>query len=271
MADPHTWLIKEWASRLALSLESMTGSAPKVTAAESAGAPALSEAPLWWRQPFEPLRDAAIWVGAEQSVWSDIGNAVLTAAGVEETTPEDLRGTYLEVIRQALSGMAQALAGLTRQDVRCAEGGEAAEGPADRCVPFHVQFSGAKKVTLAIAFSTGLLELGQSSQKPAQTVRAPESVPAEAEEPDTKHTIDLLYEVELPVSVSFGRARLPLKEVLKLTSGSIVELNRTVSEPVEIIVNNCVIARGEVVVVDGNYGVRVMQILSRRERLRTLY
>jgi flagellar motor switch protein FliN/FliY len=96
-------------------------------------------------------------------------------------------------------------------------------------------------------------------------------VTKEPEEPDTKRTIDLLYDVELPVSVSFGRAHLPLKEVLKLTSGSIVELNRSVSEPVEIIVNNCVIARGEVVVVDGNYGVRIVQILSRRERLRTLY
>ena len=45
--------------------------------------------------------------------------------------------------------------------------------------------------------------------------------------------------------------------MLKLTSGSIVELNRAVLEPVEVIVNNCVIARGEVVVVDGNYGVRI--------------
>jgi flagellar motor switch protein FliN/FliY len=77
-------------------------------------------------------------------------------------------------------------------------------------------------------------------------------------------------EVELPVSVSFGRAQIALRDVLKLTSGSIVELNRTISDPVEIIVNNCVIARGEVVVVDGNYGVRIHQVISREERLRTL-
>ena len=62
-----------------------------------------------------------------------------------------------------------------------------------------------------------------------------------------------------------------LKEALKLTTGSIVELNRSVTEPVEIIVNNCVIARGEVVVVDGNYGVRIVEIISREERLRTLF
>jgi flagellar motor switch protein FliN/FliY len=72
------------------------------------------------------------------------------------------------------------------------------------------------------------------------------------------------------VSVSFGRAQLPLKDVLKLTTGSIVELNRTVEDPVELIINNCVIARGEVVMVEGNYGVRIQEILSRQERLRTL-
>ncbi|MBL8231774.1 MAG: flagellar motor switch protein FliN [Bryobacterales bacterium] len=83
--------------------------------------------------------------------------------------------------------------------------------------------------------------------------------------------MDLLLEVELPVSVSFGRAQLPLKDVLKLNSGSIVELNRSINEPVEVIVNNCVVARGEVVVVEGNYGVRIKQIVSREERLRTLY
>ena len=84
-------------------------------------------------------------------------------------------------------------------------------------------------------------------------------------------TLDLLLEVELPISVSFGRSQMRLKDLVKLNTGSIVELNRSVSEPVEIIVNNCVIARGEVVVVEGNYGVRIKQIISRQERLRSLF
>jgi flagellar motor switch protein FliN/FliY len=83
-------------------------------------------------------------------------------------------------------------------------------------------------------------------------------------------TFELLLDVELPVSVSFGRAQVPLKDVLKLTTGSIVELNRSVNEPVDVIVNNCVIARGEVVVVDGNFGVKIQQVISRQDRLRTL-
>jgi len=89
--------------------------------------------------------------------------------------------------------------------------------------------------------------------------------------PDTPvknpETLDLLLDVELPVSVSFGKAQLPLQQILKWTTGSIVELDCAVNEPVEVVVNNCVIARGEVVVVDGNYGVRVQHIVSRAQRL----
>ena len=82
--------------------------------------------------------------------------------------------------------------------------------------------------------------------------------------------MDSLLEVELPVSISFGKTELPMKDVLQLTTGSIVELNRGVNEPVEVLVNHCLIARGEVVVVEGNYGVRIQQIISRPDRLRSL-
>ena len=83
-------------------------------------------------------------------------------------------------------------------------------------------------------------------------------------------TFDLLLDVELPVSISFGGTELLLRDVLKLTTGSIVELNRSVTEPVELVVNNCVIARGEVVVIDGNFGVRIQHVISRQDRLMTL-
>jgi flagellar motor switch protein FliN/FliY len=74
--------------------------------------------------------------------------------------------------------------------------------------------------------------------------------------------------VHLPVSISFGTAQLALRDVLKLSSGSVVELNRQPEEPVDVIVNDQVIARGEVVVVDGNYAVRIQEIVSRQQRLR---
>lgn len=86
---------------------------------------------------------------------------------------------------------------------------------------------------------------------------------AQAEPP----TLDLLLDVELPLSVSFGRTYLPVRDILKLSTGSIVELNCPANAYVDVIVNNCTIARGEVVVVEGNYGVRIDEIISRRERM----
>ena len=76
-----------------------------------------------------------------------------------------------------------------------------------------------------------------------------------------------ILDVELPVTVSIGGTQLPLREVLKLTTGSIVELDRLITDPVDILVNKCIIARGEVVVIEGNYGVRILQVVSRSERL----
>lgn len=88
--------------------------------------------------------------------------------------------------------------------------------------------------------------------------------------PDGGRSLDLLMDVELPVSVSFGKAEIPLKDALKLTSGSVVELDRSVGDLVDIVVNNCVIARGEVVVIENNFGVRVVEVASRQERVGTL-
>lgn len=72
--------------------------------------------------------------------------------------------------------------------------------------------------------------------------------------------LDLVLDVELKVILRFGQRQLPLREVLRLTSGSVVELDRQVDEPVELVLDGRVIARGEAVVVDGNYGMRVHEV-----------
>lgn len=74
------------------------------------------------------------------------------------------------------------------------------------------------------------------------------------------YNLNLVMDVELSVSLRFGQRRLPLSEVLELSSGSIVELDRSVNEPVELYLDGKLIARGEAVIVDGNYGLRVTEI-----------
>ena len=81
--------------------------------------------------------------------------------------------------------------------------------------------------------------------------------PRGTEHREVPPAMDLLLDVELPVSVSFGKTEIAMKDVLKLTTGQHCGINRGVNEPVEVLVNHCLIARGEVVVVEGNYGVRI--------------
>jgi flagellar motor switch protein FliN len=81
--------------------------------------------------------------------------------------------------------------------------------------------------------------------------------------------LDALLDIELPVTLRFGSTWMALEAVMGLTTGSVVELDRRVNEPVEVLINGRVVARGEAVMVQGNYGVRISEIASRRERLET--
>jgi flagellar motor switch protein FliN/FliY len=72
--------------------------------------------------------------------------------------------------------------------------------------------------------------------------------------------LKLVMDVELNVSLRFGQRELPLREVLELASGSVIELDRQVDDPVELLLDGKVIARGEAVIVDGNYGLRVTEV-----------
>jgi flagellar motor switch protein FliN len=82
--------------------------------------------------------------------------------------------------------------------------------------------------------------------------------------------LDVLLDVELPVAVRFGQTELPLLSLVRLGPGAVIDLRRSADEPVDVLVGGKVIARGDVVVVDGNYGVRVTQIVSTAERIRSM-
>jgi flagellar motor switch protein FliN/FliY len=82
--------------------------------------------------------------------------------------------------------------------------------------------------------------------------------------------LDLLLDIQLPVVVRMGQTEMHMGELLKLTPGSILELNRSADAPVELLVNGKLIAKGEVVVVDGNFAFRITEIDSRAARIRSL-
>ena len=103
---------------------------------------------------------------------------------------------------------------------------------------------------------------------PAANVR-PASLPELTATPTSGQTynIDLLLGVSLQVAVEIGRTSLPIRDVLALTPGSIVELDKLAGEKVDVLINGRPIAQGEVVVVDENFGVRITDVVSRQQRI----
>jgi flagellar motor switch protein FliN len=78
--------------------------------------------------------------------------------------------------------------------------------------------------------------------------------------------IDVILDIDLPLTVRFGRTEMPLKALTRIGPGSVIDLGRSADDPVEILVSNRVVARGEVVIVGGNYGVRILDVISPRDR-----
>jgi flagellar motor switch protein FliN/FliY len=86
----------------------------------------------------------------------------------------------------------------------------------------------------------------------------------------TDGRIDVILDIDLPVVVRFGHTELPIRALSRLGPGSVIDLGRSPDDPVEVLVSNRVVARGEVVIVGGNYGVRILDVASQSERARSL-
>jgi len=260
------WLAQEWARQIGPALSSMTGEAVQAEASGGSGGPPGEVLRVVRRLREAP--DAVLEISVGPELWQSGGKAVLRGADLPAEDETEIRNAFLEVVEQSLGQLAASLGRRLGREVTWeeAESGSVAAGP-DAWAEVEVAAGEVRWGKAWVAASPGFVAADEAEPATPAGVSAAASPTTENRRP----MLDLLMEVELPVSVTFGRTQMRLKDAVKLTSGSIVELNRSIIEPVEVIVNNCVIARGEVVVVEGNYGVRIQEIVSREERLRTLF
>jgi flagellar motor switch protein FliN len=84
------------------------------------------------------------------------------------------------------------------------------------------------------------------------------------------HDIDLIMDIPVTLTVELGRTKIPIKHILQLAQGSVVELDGLAGEPMDVLVNGCLIAQGEVVVVNDKFGIRLTDIITPSERIRKL-
>lgn len=105
------------------------------------------------------------------------------------------------------------------------------------------------------------------SEAPDTTVRPAEFSPlSQTMDSAPRHGVDLIMDVQLQVAVELGRAKLHVRDILGLGPGAVVELDKHSGEPVEVVINGKLVAKGEVVLIDENFGVRITEIVSKQER-----
>ena len=88
--------------------------------------------------------------------------------------------------------------------------------------------------------------------------------------PEESQNLDLILDLPLEVTVRLGQTKILIRDLLRLDKNSVLELDQGSDEPLDIVVNESVLARGEVVDIDGRLGIRITDIVSRRERVETL-
>jgi flagellar motor switch protein FliN/FliY len=184
------------------------------------------------------------------------------SAELNQDRQEALRG----LLRQVADLAANSLKGLFSETKLEVGALEAADGQgAD--VALLASESSVGTLPLGVRLSPELLaSLSLAEASASAPAAGSDVIPPVAHEPN----FDLLLGVNLNLTLRFGQRVLPLREILDLTSGSVIELDREVQEPADLLLGDKLIARGEVVIVDGNYGIRITEVADARQRIGTL-
>lgn len=219
------------------------------TTAETASLPADAQ---WYQFNLEGSIEGAAFLAVEPGARSILGLDGETARSASDAASQDTE--ILTVLRAATPELEKLLAGHGAVLVSI----EATEPPElnDTC---SLALDGrCKEKDARIAFS---LHLTRKLDTQLLALAAKPHVFPSAANPNAAN-LDLVLDVALNVTLRFGQRQLALREILELGSGSVVELDRQVDEPVELVLDGRVVARGEAVIIDGNYGMRITQVVQ---------
>ncbi len=247
--------LKDWSGEFSRAIEMFTGEKAVVKCEPLAGTSADGandlSSHLWWKQAMERAGEFAFWIGAPESAWAELGGAV-------DGSNSEPQKSYLEIVGQANQAVLEAL------NRRSSKPFSASPGLVDALPSMGTVIT----ATLSVTFREKSLSLIAAISPEADKVLGGGSaLPVRVGEQSYAPMLQRLMDLELPLSITLGRAVLPVREVLKMTSGSMIELDRNVGEYVDLVVHGTVVARGEVVSVKGNYGVRIKEIISRQDRI----
>jgi len=256
---PHPRALSDGlASQLATMLSALCG------APAAASATAESTEVAWVsRMRLEGTATGEMTVGIGRADAARI--AAVVAGGAAEHSDETQGRALRELFGQVVSGLAeQSIASGLR--LTAGETHRISETPRGERINYHVQCTTDLSPVVAV---WALVERAADAVTSGAPASRPSSTPA-AGAPAHPANLDVILDIDLPLSVRFGEADMSLDELTKLGPGSMIDLGRSPDDPVDVLVNGRLVARGEVVVVAGNYGVRVLEVMSAPDRVRSL-
>jgi len=180
----------------------------------------------------------------------------------------DQRAGWAEILRE----VAEAAAGdlLAKTGAQCrVERFEPIEAESKVSRAFQLK-SGDRAFTLLVRDDVRAPQPAGRPAAPAPSAAPPASPPPAASQPVQNPGVELLLDVELEASLRFGCREMPLGQILDLGPGDVVQLDRHVADPIDLIVGDKIVARGEVVLVNGNFGLRVTEVAAPRKRLESI-
>ena len=133
-------------------------------------------------------------------------------------------------------------------------------------------FQHGENQMLTLEMALNINKQKADSESAVDALESPTEAPAEQQKLKVNQDLDLdlLFDIPIELTVEIGRTKIPINELLKLKPGSAVSLSKLESEPVDILANDTLIARGQVVIQDEKYGIRVTEITSRMDRIKSL-
>ena len=251
-----------WCDEFARSVEMFTGFQTDVQCTRRLTPipdAAESDQYIWWKQTFSGDCTFTTWIAAGQSTWSALGAAM----SADEGGAKDL---YLEMLGQAQQGAATLINSRLATHIKPQAGALENSCSSISLKTLEINISLEKKFLPPIFYAIDGKIVDPFHQEAKVSGQSRRSSPI-AEERQYGNMVDHLLDLELPLSVALGRSTMLLQDVLKITSGSLVELDTKIGDDVQLFIYGKLIARGEVVSMKGNYGVRIKEIASRQERL----
>jgi flagellar motor switch protein FliN/FliY len=259
-------LIDGFVAELAAVVSAMLGASVTPKATNGKGKAAKAADPWVVRVSASGAASKVLAVGFTRAAAGKLSARVM----MMDSDPADaeITDTLKELVQQAIGALslkpiAKGIEFTVQPDV------ESATSALAGATGFDLPVDGDLNVQIACVMEEGEA-IEEEVAAAATYAAAGASSRAAAAPKDVPENLDVILDIDLPLSVRFGHAELTLDALTKLGPGSLIELARLPDDPVELLVNGKLVARGEVVVVGGNYGVRVHEVVSTEQRIRTL-